>query len=233
VLSDKWLDGCISVRAKNVTIQRVFVHTTRRCKGGDNGNAGSAIDMGQDQTIVSGVQIVDTEVDGMDDPLDRVGIGGSGWSCLRCDVHSFAKNVWPNTDVTITDSYLHDPARPASGAHVESVMFNGGSNLTIRHSWLKASGPVEVVTGAVAIVGGSPGTGVTVDSSYLEGTTGTNILAGGSVVDHVVITNNALSPNNGWNGTQFGTHFDERLPGNVWQNNYDSETLAPVGAPSR
>ncbi len=49
--------------------------------------------------------------------------------------------------------------------------------------------------------------------------------------DHVVVTNNALSPRNGYDGTKFAYAFDPGQPGNVWTNNYNSDTMAAIGQP--
>ncbi|MEI7592777.1 MAG: DUF4082 domain-containing protein [Actinomycetes bacterium] len=233
VISDTWLDGCISVKAKNVTIQRVLVHTLNRCRGGDGADAGGAIDTGQNEAITTNLQIIDTTIDGMNEPVDRAGVSGSGWSCLRCNVFGFSKDMIPIVHVTVTDSYLHDITPNAGAAHTNVFFFFGGGQVKLAHSFVKASGGGGYMTSAISILGTYAGAGVTIDRNYAEGVTSADIgPAGGSIVNQVVVTNNALSPNNGWGGTAFANHFDASKSDNVWTNNYNSETMAIIGAPS-
>lgn len=231
VVSDVWLEGCISVKAKNVTIRNTFIHTLNRCKGGDGINAGAAIDTGQTESIAGGLKISNVTINGMNDPLDRAGISGSGWTADRVNVHGFTKDVWPNSNVTISNSYLHDLSTAAGSTHVDTFMFFGGGNITLTHSFVKANGCC--VTAAIGILGTYPGHDVTIDGNYAEGGSGADIgPAGGSIVQRVRVVNNALSPTNGWGGTTFATHFDSSMPGSLWSNNYNSETMAIIGAPS-
>ena len=55
VISNEWIDGCIAVKANNVTIQNSLIHTQDTCSGGNGQSAGSAINDGGGDGIGSGV----------------------------------------------------------------------------------------------------------------------------------------------------------------------------------
>jgi hypothetical protein len=228
VISNEWIDGCIAVKANDVTIQDVLVHTRNRCKGGDSTTKGSAIDSGGDDAAVRNLHITDTEVDGMGADVDSNGIGTVSFSCLRCNVHGFTKDVWLSTGSSIVDSYLHDTSM-SGGTHTEPVMIDGGSGVSVLHSYVKSPASNNFTTGAVGMLADYGGVShVVVDSNYLEGGQGWDVSGGSTTAAYIVIVNNALSPVNGWGGTDFMTYFSPGNTGNVWKNNYNSQTTAPI-----
>ena len=64
VIANEWIDGCIAVKANNVTIEDSLIDTQDQCSGGNGQAAPIAInDGGGDGTgsgVVSGLTIVDT-----------------------------------------------------------------------------------------------------------------------------------------------------------------------------
>ncbi len=238
VISNEWIDGCIAVKASNVTIEDVLIHTPDKCKGGNQHSAGSAIDTGNGDGgagSITNLQVVDTEIDGMDPGVDSNAIGTDNFTCLRCNVHGRAKGAYIDTNVVIQDSYFHDNDTPGTD-HLDDIFFDGGAgHITIEHNWISMKG--SYVTAAVGMVNDYPGSYATVDSNYLEGGAGADLVCGAASAKgvayfhHIVVTNNALSPRNGYGGTDFTYAFDPSQPGNVWTNNYNSDTLTPIGQP--
>ncbi len=125
VISHEWIDGCISIRANNVTIQDSLIHTQDSCSGGNNQAAGSAInDGGGDGTgagVVTGLKIIDTDVDGMNVNFDYTGISAMNYTCIRCSSYGFIHNFWAGQNVLIQDSYSPYTSTNNSGLHAEAV----------------------------------------------------------------------------------------------------------------
>ena len=140
VISNEWIDGCISVRANNVTIQNSLIHTQDTCQGGNNQAAGSAInDGGGDGTgagVVTGLKIIDTDVDGMNVNFDYVGIGAMNYTCIRCSSYGSIHNFWAGQNVVIQDSYSPYTSTNNNGLHVESVDADSANHVTLEHSYL-------------------------------------------------------------------------------------------------
>jgi len=226
VIDHMWIEGCIAVSANNVTIKNSLIHTTNGCQGGNQSAAPSLINDGTGGT--TGLQIIDTEIDAMNATYDLSGGPHNNYTCLRCNIHGSAHNLWADTNVTIQDSYLHDLTTSDNAGHLEAVDLDSASGpVVIRHNWMNSRNS-GAVTGALALNTTWGGiTKVTIDQNYLEGGAGADI-AIGSPSTYIVITNNALSPNNGYGGTQFMYGFNASGIGNIWSNNYNSETLAAI-----
>lgn len=228
VIDGVWLDGCIAVHANNVTIKRSLIRSQGGCQGGNSMAAPTALSSGNSAVNgqgVTGLVIQDTEVDGMNPTFDSGGIGGSDYSCVRCNVHGFHKNFWLARNASITDSYSHDLASPnPSCIHAETVNSDSADHVVLRHSFLKADGASGCVTGAF-MNGGSwgPSSHVTIDSNYLEGTAGADAI-GSCAATYISYTNNAFSSNNGYGGTLYIYGFNPTGTGNVWSGNIVPET---------
>ncbi len=235
VIDGVWLDGCIAVRANNVTIKRSLIRSQGGCQGGNGQASASAVNSGNSAANgqgITGLVIQDTEVDGMNPSFDSAGIGASDYRCTRCNVHGFHKNFWLLNNAAIVDSYSHDLASPnPSCIHAETVNADSATNVSVVHSFLKASGADGCVTGAL-MNGGSwgPGSNVTIDRNYLEGTAGADAV-GACGATQISYTNNAFSNNNGYSGTLFIYGFNKSGAGNVWSGNFIPETGAAMGAP--
>jgi hypothetical protein len=145
-------------------------------------------------------------------------------------VHGFTKVVWVANGMSVVDSYIHDQTS-VGDMHTDVVMIDGGSNILIQHSYIK-SGEVEGhTTGALAVLGDYGGCDhVTMIDNYAAGIQGWDISGGYWTSTYIVAIGNALSPRNGWGGTDYVRKFDVTAPGNVWSNNYNSETLEPIAA---
>jgi hypothetical protein len=227
VIDGKYIEGCIAVKANNVTIKNTLVRTSRACVGGSGQATGSAINTGGTAT---GLVIQDTEVDGLNANFDYTAIGPQGYTCIRCNVHGAVKNFWAGSNVTIRESYVHHPSTRNGSIHGEPIMADSGNNITIDHSWVSAVG-AGYMTGAVQFLASwGPGTGLTINNTFLEGGVGAD-LATDTRATNVRITNNAFSNNNGYGGTSFVYGFNRSGAGNVWTGNYVPQTGAALPAP--
>jgi hypothetical protein len=228
VISNEWIDGCIAIKASNVTIQNSLIHSANKCHGGNGQSGGAAIDTGNDPSALSGVQVIDTEVDGISAPSDDQGVGTVSLTCLRCNVHGYTKDVWMSDGMSVIDSYIHDQAA-AGAAHTEPVMIDGGDNVLLQHSYVKSTPGQDYTTGAIGLLSDYGGSShVRLINNYAEGGSGWDLSGGAPYGTYITITGNALSPINGWGGTDYWKYYDPSGTGNVWSNNYNSETLAPI-----
>ena len=222
VIDRIWLDGCIAINAKNVTIKNSLIRSSSGCLGGNGSGGSNAISSGESGTT-TGLVIQDTEVDGLNANYDYTVVGTRDFTCVRCNVHGGVKNVWAGSNVTIKESYIHHPSTRGGTIHGEAIMADSGSNVTIDHSWVSATG-APTMTGAVQFLASwGPGNGLTINNSYLEGGVGAD-LATDSRATNIRITNNAFSNVNGYGGTNFVYGFNPNGSGNVWTGNYVPQT---------
>jgi hypothetical protein len=222
------ISGCISVQTSNVIIKRT------RVRGGLCGTNQIQIKPG-----VSGVLIEDTEVDGSNQNAFYAGIGGTGFTCLRCNVHGVGQGFNINADLptVIQDSYVHD-LYACCGSHNEDI-YVGDANpasLTIRHNTLSNA---HGQTSAISLFADfGPIQHVTIDHNLLNG--GGYTLYGGSSCPKsfctqtasIVVTNNHFGRLYYSNCGQYGpmTAFDPARPGNVWSGNLWDDTGQPITA---
>lgn len=221
VIDRIWLEGCIAVKAANVTIKNSLIRTSASCYGGSGSAAGAAINT--DGTGTAGLLIQDTEVDAMNATYDYTGIGARDFTCIRCNVHGAVKNIWAGTNVTVKESYVHDLSTRNGTIHSEAIMSDSGSNITLDHNFLEA-GSTGYVTAAVQFLASwGAGQNLTINNSYLEGGGGANFATSPSNYN-IRVTNNAFSNNNGYGGTNFVYGFNKANQGMVWSGNYVPET---------
>jgi F5/8 type C domain len=121
VISDRLINGCVTVNAANVTIRRSKVV----CSGP------SAIWSGS-----TGLLVEDTEVD-CNNAVGRTAITPQGYTARRVNAHSCENIFWASQNVLIEDSYIHDPIEydRVRDPHTDSIqMPAGASNITIDHN---------------------------------------------------------------------------------------------------
>ena len=210
------INGCLVIRANNVTVQNTRVRQNDVCWGG-------AIDVGYTN---SGIVVKDTEIDGGNHNGWGQLIGNSGYTCIRCNLHNGGHGFHMNSNVTVLDSYVHDLYHdPATQSHNDAAISNGGDHLVLRHNNLNCDAGNAGgggCTGAIVLLGDfAPISYVTADNNLLNG--GAFALYAGSLpekpyahADHVVITNNkfgkALFPLSGVYGPVTG--YEAAAPGN-------------------
>jgi hypothetical protein len=164
--------------------------------------------------------------------------GGSGFTCLRCDVHGTGDGfiVWGSSPVTIQDSYVHGLyIRDDLGSHNQDVITNGfAAGLTIRHNRLENW---DGQTATISLFGDfSPVQNVLIDGNLLDG--GGYAVYGGSTPGKPY---SAQARNIVVTGNQFGRTFHPRCgrwgavtdfafgaQGNRWAANVWADTRAAV-----
>jgi hypothetical protein len=249
VISNEWIDGCVSIKADDVTIENSLIHTRHACSGGNGGTAPSAINNGQGTGSPTGTLVQDTTVDGMDpgngSSGNSFGISlGPGSTCRRCNAFGFAKNYWTNGSSSapsrIVDSYSHDnasdwaksPKNPGC-PHENGIYLNTSDYVKIQHTYSILTGAGYCVTGAISNLAdyGRPHD-YTVVHSYAEGVLGADLYTGrpGKCgTPRIAMIRNALSRDNGWGGTDTINYWTDK--GNVWRGNYVPETGRPYPEP--
>ncbi|HEY2814765.1 MAG TPA: hypothetical protein VGJ03_14970 [Acidimicrobiales bacterium] len=118
------VNGCIIVRANNVTIKNTRVRQNGDCWGG-------AIDT--EYGPYSGILIQDVEVDGRHMNPGAPLVGSGGYTCIRCNLHDGGQGFHLTNNVTVVDSYVHDLYGSGS-THNDAVLSNGGNNFVVRHN---------------------------------------------------------------------------------------------------
>ncbi|MEY2404918.1 MAG: hypothetical protein QOD38_2469 [Acidimicrobiaceae bacterium] len=228
------IDGCLVVRANNVTIQNTRVRQNGSCFGG-------AIDVGYSN---HGIMIRDTEVDGRRMNALATLVGNSGYTCVRCNVHDGGQGFHVNYDVTIIDSYVHD-LYGSGDSHNDGILTNGGAHYVIRHNNIscdvRAPGNASTgggCTGAVVLLGDfSAVSDAVIDNNLLNG--GAFALYAGSLpekpfahADNIRITDNKFGqrifPKSGIYGPVIG--YEAAAPGNVFSGNTWADSGLPITA---
>lgn len=208
------VSGCIEVQADDVTIRNTRVRGS--CPQG-------AISTGYGE--LSGILIEDVEVDGLRQDSFTAGIGGSGFTCRRCDVHDSGQGINMGRDVVVEDSYVHD-LYYADDSHNAAVSSNGGGGYVIRGNRLEIP-PSPGASAALALYGDfAPIEDVLVEGNRFDG--GSYCVYGGSVegkpypegrdirfIDNVF--GDTFHADCGMHGPYVA--FDHDAPGNEWRGN--------------
>lgn len=240
VIDSQWIDGCVAIKANNVTIKNSFIRSLKGCIGGDGTAAPSVINTGgchQSSGTVTGFKLVDSEVDaGNNGPGGHVGIGSCNFELLRVNAHGAAQVIWAGANIKVTDSYIHDPTTNAAPDHTEAIDADSGSNVTLNHNWISAANSPQAgyQTGGLSINNTwDAATRFTVTNNFIEGANGTDVNFGCTTchswgpANNTVFTGNRLSPNTAY-GTSYFYGWNGSLPGNIWSDNRQSETLALI-----
>ena len=116
VLDGRDVSGAITVNAADVVIRNSRIT-------GDGSGFGVLVRGGS-------VTILDSEISAVE-----TAISGSNWMGVRIDIHGVTGDgVKLGSNVTLQDSWIHDP-RPASDAHLDGAQMTGGvTNLVLRNN---------------------------------------------------------------------------------------------------
>lgn len=85
------------------------------------------------------LQLIDVEIDGLNNPSSDSAVNGSGYTCIRCDVHSAGDGFKAGTNVVIRDSYIHDLVVTV-GSHNDGIQSLGTTGLKIIHNRIVLTG---------------------------------------------------------------------------------------------
>ncbi len=264
VVANSIIKGCVGVQAgaANFHMRDSLVYSnSQSCENTSSDAQTSTWGDGNTQSVPAGVVMEDTEVDGMSvnlevNPIlnDFGVILGAGGTCLRCNIHGFAKDITVNglsgRTTTVQDSFIHDPPVPVNDSHdctaaggdhfdphSDPFWADSASYVTAEHDYVSGAGGGDCVTAALSFLSdyGAPTSDV-VDNTFMDG--GTNPGGGrpdayfgksGSCAASTRVTSDAFS-----NDTIAGAAVMEWNPGgsNVWSGNYTPETSAAFGAPN-
>lgn len=151
------IDGCVDVRADNVTIRNSRIRCARPT---------TAVRLFDDH---HGLLIEDVEIDG--NGIVSTAVGFSDYTLLRVDIHDVIDGPRLGDNTVMQDCYVHDLVR-AEGSHNDAVQVTGGSGIVIRHNTLDA---YSIETGdyfnSAIMVGSSsaPVDGLLIEDNYLNG----------------------------------------------------------------
>jgi hypothetical protein len=109
---------------------------------------------------------------------------------------------------------------------------NSSTYVDLEHDYSILTGAGYCTTGAITNLAdyGTPNN-MTVTDSYMEGDAGADLYtgkAGACGTPNIVVTNNAFSDDNGYNGTDFVNFWT--TVGNTWSGNYIAESGATLGS---
>jgi chitodextrinase len=158
IIQNRKINGCIDVRANNVTIRNSEI----RCGGyvirNLNGNTGLLI---EDVLIECGHQPGDT------------GVTSGNYTIRRSEVFGCENNLWANLNTVIEDNYIHDTipccSWPNAFPHTDSIqMSTPTSNVRIEHNTVYGGYVNQQEFGNAAITSGRS-TNVLVTNNLLAG----------------------------------------------------------------
>jgi hypothetical protein len=120
VIDGKDIQGCVSIKANDVTIKRSRV----RC------------DSYFPIRIYEGIRnavIEDTEIDGMNSGATNAAVGFDFYTLRRVNIHNIGEGPHMGTDVLVEDSYVHDLAS-CDICHNDAIQSSGAQNVVLRHN---------------------------------------------------------------------------------------------------
>lgn len=220
---------CIVIRASNVTVRRSLV------RGGSCGSARQV----ETSENVRNVLLEDVEIDGARVHAEGAGLGGSGFTCRRCDIHGMARGVQPGDHAVIEDSYIHD-LYGTSISENASFQSNGGGHYVIRGNHFDMN-RVPTGGGVLSLYGEyAPINDVLVENNLFNGG-GSYAVWGADQRDsddknpafsakNTRFFNNAFGRKYYSKCAQYGpvAAFNTRATGNRWSGNYWLDTRKPV-----
>lgn len=187
------INGCVEVRAANVTFRNVQFNV---------GGCFWGI-----QNFSTGLQVIDSAIDCA--RTNGNAIGSTNLALVRVEISRCENGLNVAGNVSVTDSWIHDMNGSAGGAHTDGAQFNqGASNIVFQHNTINV-GPQNGATSAIIAwnEGNPQNANVTINN---------NLLAGGTYTLYCPRQN---STNFRVTNNRFGTHefgsTDSCIPGHV------------------
>lgn len=192
------INGCVEVRAANVTLQNVYINAPASCFWVLN-------------NFSTGLQVIDSTITG--NGGNGTCVGSSGLSLLRVELTGCENGLNVSGTTTVTDSWIHD-LTTANGAHTDGAQFNqGASSILFQHNTIAVAAP----GGTSAIIswdeGGAQNTNVMIANNLLSGGTYTLYCPRQNTTNYRVV-------NNRFGTFEFG-YANSCIPGHVteWSGN--------------
>ncbi len=207
------VDGCVEIAADNVVIRNSRI----RCSNPTSEPAVRVL------PGASGLVMEDSEVDGLGRAL--IGVGYSGFTLVRVDIHGVNDGVRVASRTVVQDSWIHDLARQGE-YHPDAIQSTSGSSITIRGNTLDAASDGDL-NNAALMLGTETGNrvldDVVIEDNYLNGGNYTVNVRHDANIEHVVLAHNVFGPDH-----RYG-HVLAPPSLAVPATNADEATGAPVG----
>jgi hypothetical protein len=176
--------GCLTIAADDVTIRNVRV----RCA---HPSSEPAVRVMPDH---AGLVVKDSEIDGMGSAT--VGVGYSGFSLIRVDIHGVNDGARIGGNTLIEGSWIHDLARKGD-LHPDTVQSTSGTNIRVRNNTLDAATGDDLGNAAI-MLGTEDGAhllnNATFEDNYLNGGNYTVNIRSDANLSNVVFANNVYGP---------------------------------------
>lgn len=207
-ISNTRINGCVEVRANNITFRNVFVNAPASCFWVVN-------------NFATGLQIIDSTITGNGGNGNCV--GSSGLSLLRVELTGCENGLNVSGTTTVTDSWIHD-LTTANGAHTDGAQFNEGArSILFQHNTIIMPTPGSTAAIIMWDEGGSQNANVSIVSNLLAGGTYTLYCGREGAVVNVQIANNRF-------GTFQYKYSDACDSGEVWSGNVRDSDGASIPA---
>ncbi|HKT02833.1 MAG TPA: right-handed parallel beta-helix repeat-containing protein, partial [Rugosimonospora sp.] len=203
VIDAQDIHGCVRVQAPGVVIRRSRISCANFI----------AVASFHGDYRGTGLLIEDSEVDCDDGP--GTGVSDSDITALRLNIHGCENGFSLDSDVQVSDSYVHDLFNSAT-SHTDGIEMEGGTNIVVTHNTL-LDGP-----GTSAII--------TDPTKMSNLTISDNLLAGGAYTLYcprdtssgVRVLDNRVSREYYATGGQYGPWTDcqkvAQVSGNIWDD---------------
>lgn len=209
VVANATINGCVEVRADNVTFRNVAFNANGCFWGVNN--------------FATGLQVIDSSL--TCGGFNGTGFGSARLSLLRVEISRCENGLNVSGNVSVVDSWIHDMNGGAGGAHTDGAQFNqGASDILFQHNTINV-GPANGATSAIIMwdEGGAQNARVTIANNLLAGGTYTLYCGREGAVDNVRITGNRF-------GTfEFG-YANACNSGEVWTANVRDRDGATLSA---
>jgi hypothetical protein len=193
------IDGCVDVKADDVTIRRSRITCARPT------TAVRLFDGYHNLTLE------DVEIDGSGRVSAAVGF--SDYTLVRVNIHDVSDGPRMGENTMIRDSYIHDLAR-REGSHNDAIQVSGGSNIQILHNRLDVYAAATGDFFNAAIMVGTQSARVEdmlIEGNYLDGGNYTVNFRADLTARDVVARDNVFGPHH-----RYGFLARGNLPGVEW-----------------
>lgn len=186
VIENAEINGCIVLKAKNLTIKNSRIRCATKSL------SGRVINVGDGASFYG----EDIELDGMG--VTEMGIGFSNWKLVRANIHSTNDGARLGWNSTVEDSWIHDMARKGA-LHPDCLQTTGGQNITVRNNTLDVYNAADKDLNNSAIMIGSETSGalknMLIEGNYMNGGNYTLNMRADTVETGLVIRNNTFGDN--------------------------------------
>lgn len=216
VIDGKDVNGCLNVKADNVTIKRSRIRCHDYFPVWIEGD--------------TGLQVIDTEIDGTGENK-VICIASENYTALRVNCHGMGDGPRLGDNTNVVDSYVHGLVS-CGECHTDGMQSVGGVGIVVRHNTVE--NPFNQTSCIIIKPDFGPLRDVLIEDNLFNG--GGYTVYGGtsdSSVDHIRYLNNRFrrGANGFWpNGGYFGpvADFDKSRPGNQWSGNVWDDNGATI-----